>query len=133
MDRLRALRGAITIPSDTAVEVIAATRELLQELLAQNQVAAADLVSMIFTVTPDIQSEFPAVAARQLGLSDTPLMCAQEIAKAGALPLCIRVLIHLYTPLAKSELKPVYLREAVRLRPDLTATDQNLKENPFYE
>ena len=121
MDKLRALRGAITIPEDTADEVIAATRELLQELMTQNNITSDDLVSLIFTVTPDIKSEFPAVAARQLGLVDTPLMCAQEIAKTGALPLCIRVLIHFYTPLSKSELKPVYLREAVRLRPDLAA------------
>jgi len=121
MDQLRALRGAITIPVDMADEVITATRELLQEILAQNNITHDDLVSLFFTVTPDIQSEFPAVAARQLGLVDTPLMCAQEIPKAGALPLCIRVLIHFYTPLSKSEIKPVYLREAVRLRPDLTS------------
>ncbi|HYH03527.1 MAG TPA: chorismate mutase [Bacillota bacterium] len=121
MDKLRALRGAITIPVDMADEVITATRELLQEILAQNNITHDDLVSLFFTVTPDIQSEFPAVAARQLGLVDTPLMCAQEIPKAGALPLCIRVLIHFYTPLSKSEIKPVYLREAVRLRPDLTS------------
>lgn len=121
MDKVRALRGAITISSDTAAEVMQATLELLQEIMAQNRIQNEDLVSIIFTVTPDIRSEFPAVAARQLGLVDTPLMCAQEIAKTGALPLCIRVLIHFYTSLAKSELKAVYLREAIRLRPDLAA------------
>ncbi|HEY8464352.1 MAG TPA: chorismate mutase [Bacillota bacterium] len=120
MTKLQALRGAITIPSDTAAEVVAATRELLQEIMERNEIKSADLVSIIFTVTPDIQSEFPAVAARQLGLVDTALMCAQEIPKPGALPLCIRVLIHFYTSKSKAELKPVYLREAVRLRPDLS-------------
>jgi chorismate mutase len=119
MDKIWAVRGAITIPEDTPEAVLAATRELLQALLEANEMISDNLVSILFTVTPDIHSEFPAVAARQLGLTDTPLTCAQEIAKDGALPLCIRVLIHFYTSLAKNELKPVYLREAMRLRPDL--------------
>jgi chorismate mutase len=119
MDRIWAVRGAITIPEDTPEAVLTATRELLQVVLEVNQIQNDNLVSIIFTVTPDIHSEFPAVAARQLGITDTPLTCAQEIAKPGALPLCIRVLLYFYTSMAKNELKPVYLREAVRLRPDL--------------
>jgi chorismate mutase len=119
MVRIWAVRGATTIPEDTPEAVLTATRELLQIVLKANQIQYDDLVSIIFTVTPDIHSEFPAVAARQLGITDTPLTCAQEIAKLGALPLCIRVLLHFYTTLDKHELHPVYLREAVRLRPDL--------------
>jgi chorismate mutase len=119
MAKIWAVRGAITIGEDTPAEILAATRELLQAVLVANHIQNDDLVSIIFTVTPDIRSEFPAVAARQLGLTDTPLTCAQEIAKDGALPLCIRVLIHFYTSMAKAEIKPVYLREAIRLRPDL--------------
>jgi chorismate mutase len=118
-ERIWALRGAITIPQDTREDVLQATRELLEMLFKRNDITADNIVSIIFTVTPDISSEFPAVAARQLGLTDTPLMCTQEIPKAGALPLCIRILIHFYTRLSKSELEPVYMREAVALRPDL--------------
>lgn len=118
-ERLWAVRGAITIPRDASEEVIAATEELLTAIFKKNQIDPKKIVSIIFTATPDISSEFPAVAARRLGLVDTPLMCAQEIAKPGALPLCIRILIHFYTTLTKSEIKAVYLREAVKLRPDL--------------
>jgi chorismate mutase len=119
MDRLWAVRGAITISRDQPEEVVNATIELLQEIFRANGIKNETVVSIIFTVTPDIQSEFPAVGARRLGLTDTPLTCAQEIPKQGALPLCIRVLIHFYTALTKQEIKPVYLREAVKLRPDL--------------
>jgi chorismate mutase len=114
-----AVRGAITISKDTAVEVLKATCELLVKIFEQNSILPENIVSIILTVTPDIKSEFPAVAARKLGLSSTPLMCAQEIPKKGALPLCIRTLIHFYTDLHKEEIVPVYLRDAVKLRPDL--------------
>ena len=117
--RIWAVRGAITTTEDRAEAVSEATQELLKELFRQNHIEPEDIVSIIFTATPDLTSEFPAAAARKLGLSDTPLMCAQEIAKVGALPRCIRVLIHFYTDLEKDELYPVYLRDAVKLRPDL--------------
>jgi chorismate mutase len=119
MDKLWAVRGAITIPQDCPEEVLSATEELLREIFRVNRIDNENIVSILFTVTPDIRSEFPAVGARRLGLTETPLTCAQEIPKCGALPLCIRVLIHFYTSLPKKEIKPVYLREAVRLRPDL--------------
>jgi len=119
MERIWAVRGATTIEEDQPEAVLTATRELLTVLFEKNRISPEQIVSVIFTTTPDISSEFPAVAARQLGLSDTPLMCATEIAKQGALPLCIRVLIHFYTTLAKHEIVPVYLHEAVKLRPDL--------------
>lgn len=119
MERIWAVRGAITIDEDHPEQILDASRELLQELFRQNQIVKEDIVSILFTVTPDIKTEFPAVAARHLGLGDTPLMCAQEIAKKNALPKCIRILIHFYTLLNKEELKPVYLRDAIKLRPDL--------------
>ncbi len=117
--KIWAVRGAITISKDTAAEILAATSELLTQIFAENSIEAENIVSIIFTVTPDIKSEFPAVAARKLGLTSTPLMCCQEISKKGALPLCIRTLIHFYTDLAKEDIQPVYLNDAVKLRPDL--------------
>lgn len=116
-----AVRGAITIPEDTPEEIITATKELLNEVLKANQIEPEKIISIIFTVTSDISSEFPAVAARQLGLGSTPLMCALEIPKPGSLPLCIRLLMHFYTTLSKFEIKGVYLRDAVKLRPDLVS------------
>lgn len=118
-ERLWAVRGAITISEDTPEEIIAATQELLTEIFEVNRIQPERIVSIIFTVTSDISSEFPAVAARKLGLNDTPLMCTREIPKPGSLPLCIRILIHFYTTLTKSKIKAVYLRDAVKLRPDL--------------
>jgi chorismate mutase len=120
---LWAVRGATTIPKDDVAEILNSTEELLLELMKLNRMQLADIVSIIFTVTQDIISEFPAVAARKIGLGDTPLICAQEIPKPGSLPLCIRVLIHFYTDLQKSAIKPVYLHEAIKLRPDLISRD----------
>jgi chorismate mutase len=119
-EKLWAVRGAITIPEDTPGEITAATKQLLTEIILRNQIDSEQIVSIIFTVTNDIASEFPAVAARQLGLDSTPLMCSREIPKPGSLPLCIRVLMHFHTKLSKSEIKHVYLRDAVKLRPDLS-------------
>ncbi len=119
MERIWAVRGATTVEEDRPETVLAATRELLTVLFEKNRISPEQIVSVIFTTTPDITSEFPAVAARQLGLTDTPLMCAAEIAKPGALSRCIRVMIHFYTALEKHQIIPVYLRDAVKLRPDL--------------
>lgn len=118
-ERIWAVRGAITIPEDTPAEVTAATKELLNTIIKVNRIEPEKIVSIIFTVTSDISSEFPAVAARQMGLDSTPLMCALEIPKPGSLPLCIRLLMHFHTTLSKSEIRAVYLRDAVKLRPDL--------------
>lgn len=118
--RLRALRGAITADRDAPDAVVSATEELLAELLERNAVAPDDIVSIVFTTTADLTSEFPAAAARRLGLDDVPLLCAQEIPVPGSVPRCIRVLVHLYSPLGRKELKHVYLREAARLRSDLS-------------
>jgi chorismate mutase len=116
--RLHALRGATSVAADERQAILAATKELMEELLRRNQLAAENLVSCIFTATPDLQAEFPAVAAREMGLSAVPLMCAQEIGVAGALPRIIRVMVHCYLG---DGLEPqhVYLGEARALRLDL--------------
>jgi chorismate mutase len=115
---VRAVRGAITVDADQPEEVRAATAELLGEVLARNALEPGDLISILFTATPDLVSEFPAVAARQIGLSQVPLMCAQEIEVEGAMPRCIRVLIHCNAPVHRA-IRHVYLRGARQLRLDL--------------
>jgi chorismate mutase len=116
----RGLRGATTIESDSRDEVLAATKDLLDALLRANpSLQTDDLASALFTVTDDIASVYPALAARQMGWDAVPMMCAREIPVAGSLPLCIRVLLHWNTDLPQSAVKHVYLREAVKLRPDL--------------
>lgn len=119
MMNIWAVRGATTVSKDKPAEVLVATSEMLTEIFERNSIVPENIVSIMFTVTSDIRSEFPAVAARDLGLTSTPLMCAQEIAKKGSLPLCIRVLIHFHTDLTKTQIQPVYLNNAVKLRPDL--------------
>lgn len=116
---LRGIRGAITIDEDREDAVLSATRELLQSLLAQNDVAPEDIASVFFSVTPDIKSAFPAAAARGMGWHRVPLLCFQEIDVPGALGLCIRILIHVNTSKSQDEIKHVYLRDARSLRTDL--------------
>ncbi len=116
----RGLRGATTVESDTRENVLDATKELLEALLRANpSLRTDDIASALFTVTDDIASAYPALAARQLGWTLVPMMCACEIPVPDSLPLCIRVLIHWNTELPQSEIKHVYLRNAVQLRPDL--------------
>jgi chorismate mutase len=118
---VRGIRGAITIEKDGADEVLSAARELLEAICSTNTgLRTEDIASTLFTVTDDIRSVYPARAARDLGWTDVPLMCAQEIPVEGSLPLCIRVLVLWNTDLAQNAVRPVYLREAVRLRPDLS-------------
>ena len=116
--QLRALRGAITVDRNEAPAILAATEELLREVMDRNALAPEDIVSCIFTCTDDLDAEFPAVAARNLGLSAVPLLCAREIGVPGALPRVIRLLLHYYADPAM-EVRHVYLREAVALRRDL--------------
>jgi chorismate mutase len=116
--RLIALRGATTVDANEAEPILHATEELMGELLVRNQLAPEDLVSCIFTLTNDLDAEFPAVAARRLGLSSVPLLCAREIDVPGALPRVIRLLLHCYAD-PDSEPRHVYLREAESLRRDL--------------
>lgn len=116
--RLYAVRGATSVDADTSVAIRERTAELLESMLERNGIAVEDVVSVIFTTTPDLCSDFPAVAARDLGLSRTPLLCCQEIPVQGALGCCIRVLMHVYLP-AGHATRHVYLHEARQLRLDL--------------
>jgi chorismate mutase len=116
--RLIALRGATTVQENAAEPILAATEELMHELLVRNGLAADDLVSCIFTLTEDLDAEFPAVAARRMGLSKVPLLCAREIPVPGSLPQVIRVLIHAYAP-DSADPQHVYLGDARALRLDI--------------
>ena len=116
--RLIALRGATTVEVNESAPILEATGELMHELLERNGLDATDLVSCIFTLTEDLDAEFPAVAARRMGLSRVPLLCAREIPVPGALPRVIRVLMHCYPPVGVDP-QHVYLGAARRLRLDL--------------
>lgn len=112
------MRGATSVEEDTSEAIQGATAELLHEVMTRNAVAPDDLVSIIFTCTEDLVSDFPAVAARAIGLSTVPLICAREIPVVGSLPRCIRLMAHLYAP-ADRAVRHVYLRDARQLRTDL--------------
>lgn len=116
---VRAVRGAIQIDADERDAVLGGASELVTELLHRNSIDPADLISMIFTATPDLTAEFPAYAARLIGLADVPLLCATEIAVPGAMPRVLRVLAHIESELPRAEIRHVYLRGAAALRTDL--------------
>ncbi len=116
---MRAIRGAITVEHNSREEILEATRILLDEMIEKNSVAHDDMVDMIFTLTPDLNAVFPAVAARLEGITDVPLMCMSEIPIEGALPKCVRILMHVNTDKKLAEINHIYLRGAVKLRPDL--------------
>ena len=116
--QLRALRGAITVEENEPTAILAATEELVTEVVERNAIPPEHMVSCIFTCTADLDAEFPAVAARNLGLSSVPLLCAREMQVPGSLPRVIRMLLHCYTEPGASP-NHVYLRDAVSLRRDL--------------
>jgi chorismate mutase len=116
--RLFALRGANSVESNTRESILGATEALMRELMDRNGLAAQQLVSCIFTVTEDLDAEFPAVAARQIGLNKVPLMCAREVPVPGSLPRVIRTMVHYYAP-EDHQPRHVYLGEARGLRTDL--------------
>src|ERR687886_2246676 len=118
--RLRALRGAITVERNDAESILEGTEELVREVMERNRLAPDDMVSCIFTCTNDLDAEFPAVAARRLGLDGVPLLCAREMHVPGSLPRVIRLLLHCYAD-PDVEAQHVYLREAKTLRRDLEA------------
>ena len=119
---IRGIRGAITVTADEPDLILQATRELLEEILEENKnMRPEDVASAIFTVTDDLSSTFPAQAAREMGWSQVPMLCAREIPVPGSLPKVIRVLVHWNTEMAQNEITHVYLRDAVKLRPDLVA------------
>jgi chorismate mutase len=124
---VRGVRGAITVKADEPEEILAATRQLLSAIVQANpSLQPDDLASVFFTVTDDLHSTYPAQAARQLGWVNVPLMCMQEIPVPGGLPRCIRVLLHWNTELPQPAVHHIYLEEAVRLRPDLINTTQEV-------
>src|ERR1041385_4986773 len=119
---IRGIRGATTVTADEPELILEATRELLEEILAENEdMRTEDIASALFTVTDDLASTFPAQGARQMGWGLVPMMCAREIPVPGSLPKVIRVLVHWNTDVSQDEITHVYLREAVKLRPDLVA------------
>jgi chorismate mutase len=116
---VRAIRGAIQVDRDDRELVLDATTELLTEVLERNGLSSEDLISVIFTATPDLTSEFPAYAARKMGITDVPLLCAGEIPVPGAMPRVLRLLAHVDTERSRHDLRHVYLRGAAALRTDL--------------
>ncbi|MCP4885416.1 chorismate mutase [Rubripirellula sp.] len=115
----RGVRGATTVEADDRDQILLATRQMLALMIRRNNIESTDVGSVLFTVTKDLSAEFPALAARQLGWIEVPLLCGYELSVPDGLPLCIRVLIHWNTTTPQSDIQHVYLREARRLRPDL--------------
>ena len=119
---IRGIRGATTVPADDPELILQSTRELLEEILKENEgMLPEDVASALFTVTDDLASTFPAQAARQMGWGLVPMLCAREIPVPNSLSRVIRVLVHWNTEIPQNEITHVYLRDAVKLRPDLVA------------
>ena len=116
---VRGLRGATTVDEDTVAQVTERSQELMRELMAKNDLVEDDIISVLFTATADVTSTFPATAIRAIGFGAVPLLCAAEIAVPEAKPLCIRVLLHVYTTRSREEIRHVYLHGAQGLRDDL--------------
>jgi len=116
---VRAVRGAVQLERDEAGHMQEQVSELMTAILERNSLVPDDLISVWFTATPDLHSDFPAVAARKLGITDVPLICAQELDIAGAMPRVVRILAHVETDLAKTDVAHVYLGAAATLRKDI--------------
>ncbi len=114
-----AIRGATTVVTNAEQEILEATAELLVKMTEQNGIAVEDIISVIFSITKDLDAVFPAVAARRLGWTHTAMMCTNEIDVPGSLTKCIRVMMHINTEKKNNDLKYIYLRDARSLRPDL--------------
>ena len=116
---VRAIRGATQVDADEREQVLEATRELVSAVMERNGLVHDDVISILFTATPDLRSEFPALAARELGFGDVPLMCATEIDVPHAMPRVLRLMAHVETGKPRSDIQHVYLRGAVALRRDI--------------
>ncbi|MFG2085999.1 MULTISPECIES: chorismate mutase [unclassified Spirillospora] len=116
---VRAVRGATQVEADDRDQILEATTELVAEVMSRNELSTDDVISVIFTTTPDLTAEFPALAARKLGFHDVPLLCASEIAVPGSLPRVIRLMAHIETGRPRSDVQHVYLRGATALRLDI--------------
>jgi chorismate mutase len=116
---VRAIRGAVQVDADDREAILEGTAELVSEVMARNDLVPDDVISVLFTVTPDLTAEFPALAARKIGFHDVPLLCATEIPVPGALPRVVRLMMHVETSRTRSEVQHVYLRGAAALRLDI--------------
>jgi chorismate mutase len=116
---VRAIRGAVQISADRRDAVLDGTAELVTEVMARNELTTDDVISVLFTATPDLTAEFPALAARKIGFQDVPLICATEIAVPGAMPRVVRLMAHVETDRPRSAIQHVYLRGAAALRLDI--------------
>ena len=126
--KCRGIRGATTVDTNTKQDILKATRELLQDMVKANDVRGEDVASILFTTTSDLNATFPAEAARELGLSQVPLLCGQEIDVPGSLPMCLRILILFNTKKGAEDIVHVYLKSAKKLRPDSNRKQGNVKE-----
>ncbi|MFP4656628.1 MAG: chorismate mutase [Candidatus Woesearchaeota archaeon] len=120
---IRGVRGAITVVSNSEAEILSATKELLNMMLVRNNISEENISSIIFSMTPDLDAVFPARAARELGMRHVALFCTQEIDVSGSLGKCIRILMDHETERTQKDINHVYLRDAVRLRPDISGRD----------
>ena len=116
----RGVRGATTVTANSRENILTATRQMLALMMRRNDMDVTDVASAVFTVTKDLNAEFPALAARQLGWLEVPLLCGYEIEVPNSLPMCVRVLVHWNTDKRQDEVQHVYIHDAVRLRPDLS-------------
>lgn len=116
---VRGIRGAVPVKANTKAAIAAATRRLLRAIVARNRARPEDIAGVILTATPDLNADFPAYAARALGWTHVPLICAQEIAVPGAMPRLVRAMVFVNTDAAQADIGHVYLDGAARLRPDL--------------
>ena len=114
--RCRGIRGATTVPTNTQENILAAAKELLQEMVLVNGVQEEDVACILFTTTPDLNAAFPAAAARELGLSQIPMLCGHEMNVPGSLPMCLRILILINTKKSAEEIVHIYIRGARELR-----------------
>jgi chorismate mutase len=125
--RVRGIRGATTVERDSAEEIVAATKRLLNEMVARNGIDLDDIASVLFSLTRDLHAGFPALAAREMGWVHVPMLHFAEIDVPGALGHCIRVLMHVNTTRALEDIEHVYLEKAAGLRPDLTKRTAQVK------
>lgn len=116
---VRAIRGAIQVEANSVPAIHGGVKELLEALLNANELSPAEIISVIFTATPDLVADFPAAAAREIGFGSVPLICASEINVPGALPRVIRVMMHCNTERKSEEIAHIYLKGAIALRRDL--------------
>jgi chorismate mutase len=116
---VRAIRGAVQVDANEREAIIEGTAELVAEVMSRNDLVPDDVISVLFTATPDLTAEFPALAARKTGFHDVPLLCATEISMPSAMPRVVRLMMHVETGKPRAEIRHVYLRGARALRLDI--------------